>query len=540
MAFIKPQKIVRNADGSIRSGSAAIVETFYEKGDRKYHARHKVRERLGKVLWLAEDKRSGIFASPTRGLVCYSADADAFESVESDDPRIAAGFSPAQPQVHTVFGDGYLLLKFLEKQGLMPVLKAVFHKEGDFLRLLGHVAHGVLRDGSRINARDFLEKSFLSYLMGGISLESMRCDSAFFARMGCDSTRLAFFRAFVAHVRETHPAFGRCCYVDSTPLPNDARNNPFNALCSHGVTGAAVQMRLVLVLDELTGLPVWFDVIPGNVLDLSTVMNVVNDVAVSLDVKISSLVLDAGYVCQDLIRACHIGTEKSLIGRMPAKKGYPFKTLYWEVRPLFGRGKYEFVRGEHTYFGKRKEITLFGQKEYAYVYVDHENALSFFRQYLRDSEEEFRELRDKDKDWLAVRGGFFVLISNCCKSPEDLLTDYFERISIEKVFKTSKSYLSLLPISKWTDQTVRGKLLYDIVNMIIYLQLREKIDLSGFSVSEIIGRTQSLMCCRDGDKVTVEVPNKQTREFYGLMQIPVPSHLSLKAELLALGFGVAV
>ena len=144
-------------------------------------------------------------------------------------------------------------------------------------------------------------------------------------------------------------------------------------------------------------------------------------------------------------------------------------------------------------------------------------------------------MRDKDKDWLTVKNGFFILVSNQCETPEDMLTNYFERTNIETVFKTSKSYLNLLPLAKWTDETVRGKLLYDLINTIVYLQFRSQIDTSGFSVSEMIGKTQSLMCCRSGDMVTVEPPNKQTKKFYELMGVPIPAHVSLKKELSALG-----
>ena len=38
------------------------------------------------------------------------------------------------------------------------------------------------------------------------------------------------------------------------------------------------------------------------------------------------------------------GTEKTVIGRMPARKDYPFKELYWQVKPLISKGKYAFVR----------------------------------------------------------------------------------------------------------------------------------------------------------------------------------------------------
>ena len=164
----------------------------------------------------------------------------------------------------------------------------------------------------------------------------------------------------------------------------------------NGVASSEVMTRLILVLDEESGLPVWYDIIPGNVLDINTVMTVVNDVADSLGIEIDSLVLDAGYVSKELIEAFHIGTDKRIIGRMPARKGYPFKTLYWEVKDLIGKGKYAFVRNRHTYFGVQKKIELFGNNVFAYIYVDQNNALKRFGDYLTEHEEEYSELKAKD------------------------------------------------------------------------------------------------------------------------------------------------
>ena len=63
-------------------------------------------------------------------------------------------------------------------------------------------------------------------------------------------------------MKKAVPGFGRACYMDSTPLPNDIDDNPFNALCSHGTGSPEIQMRLVLVIDSITGLPVWYELIP--------------------------------------------------------------------------------------------------------------------------------------------------------------------------------------------------------------------------------------------------------------------------------------
>ena len=526
MAFIKVQKLVR--DGSvITSGSAAIVDTQYVPGG-KYHARHTVVERLGKILYLSDNRRQGIFLSPTRGLVSYDADSNSFEEVANDDSRITASLPDKTPQIHTVFGDVYLLLKFLEKEGLKPVLESVFQKKTDEEHLIGHILHGILKDGSKIHCDDFLHKSVASYLLTEVNLEPFKSDVSFYNAMGSDDARMNFFKSFVKYMRGKNPEFGKGCYVDSTPLPNNIRNNPFNALCSHGVAAVSVQMRLVLVLDEESGIPVWYDIIPGNILDLSTTMNVLNDVAVSLDIEIKSLVLDAGYVTRELLNVFNTNTEKKLIGRMPAKKGFPHRQLYWDCKALMSRGKYEFVLNEHTYFGYRKDVTVFGVQEYAYVYVDRENALHGFRQYLEANEDEFESLLDREKDWLSVKFGYFVLISNRQVTPKELLREYFERTNIECVFKTSKEYLELLPISKWTDTTVRGKILHDIIDTIIVLLLRKQYDSTGYSLSEIFGRCQSLMCFNDGKRISVESPNKQTKKIYSLFGFDVPSSVTIE------------
>ena len=527
MAFIKSQKIVRDESGNITSGSAAIVDTKY--GDfGSYHAKHTVREKLGKVIWLSSDKKSGIFLSPTRGLVEYNAQTDTFSPVGKDDSRLKRADIFPDTQIHTVFGDTFLLLEFLKKARLLSALRSVFPKNQDYERVLCHVLHGVLKDGSKISCDNFIEKSFASYVLDDIPESTLRCDTRFFSMMGEDDTRMAFFRNFVKVMQDSDPAFGKACYVDSTPLPNDIEDNPFNAISCHGVSASDVMVRLVLVLDEATGLPVWYDIIPGNVLDINTIMNVVNDVADSLGIIIDSLVLDAGYVSKDLVSAFHIGTEKTLIGRMPARKGYPYKELYWEVKPIIGKGKYSFVRKHHVYFGHRKDITLFDQKEYAYVYVDQYNALKKYSDYLVNHPDEFEAMKDRDKDWLTVKFGYFVLVSNIDTTPEKLLTDYFGRCEIETVFKTSKEYLELLPISKWTDLTVRGKILHDIIDTIVVLLLRKEMDNSGISTSELYGKTQSLMCFRNSaGMVTVETPSKQVKQYYNLIHTDVPAHVEV-------------
>jgi hypothetical protein len=145
---------------------------------------------------------------------------------------------------------------FLKKSGMLAILREVFPKNTEYERVLCHILHAVLKNGSKISCDDFMEKSFASYILNDIPVTSLGSDTVYFRLMGKDKSRMEFFQSFVKHMRKKTPKFGRGCYVDSTPLPNDIRDNPFNALCSHGVTSTSIQTRLVMVLDQKTGLPV--------------------------------------------------------------------------------------------------------------------------------------------------------------------------------------------------------------------------------------------------------------------------------------------
>ena len=540
MAFIRPRKLKYDSENRIVSGTAAIIETHYIPGNVKNHSKQVVRERLGKVIEMYNSK-CGLFLSPTRGLVVYNSITDEFSDPVTRDaipsivetPRVSDRLFP-EANVHTVFGDAYLLLEIVKKTGIMEVLNDTFADKVFLQRFLCHMLHGILKDGSRITCDDFIAKSFASHIARDIPLESLKSDTAFFTVMGEDKTKLDFFKSYIELMRSKYPDFGNACFVDSTPLPNDI-DSPFSALCSHGVASTSMQMRLVLVLDEASLRPIWFDIIPGNVLDINTLRYVTKDIEISLGIHLNGFVLDAGYASKELVQSFDIQganedmPERKYLVRMPAKRGYPHRSLYTQMKDLFSKAKYDFIREGHSYFGKVKQVTIFDTDVYAYVYVDHYNALKGYTDFVSKKPEKFEALSNREKDWYKVKFGYFVLISNYRKTPADMLDDYFSRTRIETTFKTDKEYLKLLPLRKWTDLTIRGKLLTDMIDSIIRQTAHELGKGIIYSMSSMIGRTQSLMCCRDfsDDTVYIDTPNKQVKEYYNGYGIAIPQQLSL-------------
>ena len=538
MAYIKTQKIVRDSSGRIVSGSASIIVTSYDP-KVNYHAKKTVRERLGKVLFLSEDKKSGIFLSPTRGLVEYSSCSDEFQEVEHDDPRLDQSTQFPKPEIHTVFGDAYLLLEFMKKTGLLEIFRSVFTKKGLYERVVVHLLHDILAVGSRISCDDFLNCSFASYLFEDIPLAALHSDSSYYTMMGKDSLRVDFFRKFADMMKsksagsnsyiEGSESFGKGCYVDSTPLPNEIRRLMSNAYCSHGTEGSCSQTRMSLVLDDQTDLPVWYGMTPGNVLDLSTINDIASDTFVSVGIEIDSMVLDAGYITREFLSHYAVDSEKTFIGKSPAKRGFQFKTRYHEVKNLIPNAKYEIFRNSKAYFAYKKQDELFGKKIFSYIFVDQMNALSWHTEFVEKCREEFEQMSDKDKNWNRVKNGFFILLSNIDTSCEEILNRYIERVNIESVFKDAKDYGNLLPLSKWDRTRVNGKIFSDMLATIVILLLKKKLIPNGFSLPDFAGKPISLMCCRNREGiVNIETPNKQVKELFRVLEIPVPGSLNLK------------
>ena len=541
VAFLRFRNLKTDENGNVVSGTGVILTSKYNKNpNSNNHSKQEVQERLGKVVEVYGPKRA-LFQSPTRGLVIYDGNTNTFsdpltkEEIEkSPTTEHTKGKIFPDSCVHTVFGDVYLLLESMKQSGIIDVFKAAFPDRVFLERLLCHVLHGILRDGSKITCDDFIHKSFASYFTEDVPNSSLKSDTAFFSAMGKDEVRIAFFEQYVELMRKEHPDFGNACIVDSTPLPNDI-NSPFNALCSHGVSSTSNQMRLVLVLDEKTSCPVWLDIVPGNILDLSTIDFIKRDVKASLGIDINAFFLDAGYATQAFIKSFTLQKkngpvpEKRYVMRMPAKNGYPHEELYKKWKKSFMNPKYIFVRDDHAYFGHDQTVKIAGVDVRAYVYRDERNASKVFAETYRKDPQKFEKLSNHEKEWIMHKGGFFILIANYLKTPAEMLDEYFSRTSIETVFKTDKEYLKLLPLCKWTDDTVRGKILSDIIDSIVRQSLRDQVKEKGvtWSMTSLIGKCQSLMCCRDSENVYVEPANKQVKQYYKDCGIEIPSELNL-------------
>ena len=76
------------------------------------------------------------------------------------------------------------------------------------------------------------------------------------------------------------------------------------------------------------------------------------------------------------------------------------------------------------------------------------------------------------------------------------------------------------------DMTTRG--LLDIIDLIIYLQLRARMSGTNTSITELFGNAQALMCHCDANKtIKVDTPNKQVKQLAKALGAKIPAYIKL-------------
>lgn len=181
------------------------------------------------------------------------------------------------------------------------------------------------------------------------------------------------------------------------------------------------------------------------------------------------------------------------------------------------------------YYGRQKSITLFGTELFAYVYVDKERALTGLKDFMKKHADLYDQMKDKERKWLAVHAGYVFLLSNKDRTASELLDLYISRTHIEAIFKSGKSFEGLMPLAKWNERSVRGKILQDVILTVIRSLLLKATPRHKGSLADLFHEAASVACFKEADdRLRVETPNRQARLAYKELGFSVPSSILLR------------
>ena len=263
----------------------------YQGADRAYAYVKESKRINGKVeskgtyLGKVADKELGVFYTPERGFFTY----DVATGQYGNPPD--AFLHPVEAESGNMcmnFGGIFFLNAFLHRTGMMELIDSLPCPSKDSLRAL--VLFYILSPFASSYAESWFHAGFAKMLYPGARLASQRI-SEILEAIGCPDSVRAYQKRHAAWV------LGRLApdtsiLVDSTALENSIDM----ALACPGVHKGKVEFcrRFLGVVQQGSGMPLFFKSVSGNTLDLATLQNAL-DTAEAMDIKVSSCIIDAGY-----------------------------------------------------------------------------------------------------------------------------------------------------------------------------------------------------------------------------------------------------
>jgi hypothetical protein len=231
---------------------------------------------LGRVI----DKEKGIFQSRSRGKFCYTLSGGFSEFIPSETSMMVEKYI-------LDFGSSYALHKVLDTVVFSGAVKELIPEETD--TLLSMLFYRMLDKGSDFYAEDWWEGSYMRVLYPNARLKSQRI-SEFLCRLGEEKVLRRFFEKYIFSLIAPESRTG--ILIDSSALPNEI-HFPLTAVHTEAVQ-TNNETRLILVVDRISGMPLFFCYNTGNIVDVSTLKATIMELSHN-GIKTEHAIVDAGY-----------------------------------------------------------------------------------------------------------------------------------------------------------------------------------------------------------------------------------------------------
>lgn len=480
-------------------------------------------ESLGRVV----DKERLVFYSRSRGLFQYDLETGGYLPAPPDVemPKRKSRLKVPAPLVSFVFGDVYLLDRFMDKLGLYPVLKSAYKDRLDALKAMA--CFYLVSTLSNCYAGQWLERSIAHRLFPQAHLSSSQV-SDLLKYLGDPSRQQVFFLNYLQWFVDNHATdkLGHIL-IDSTGLPNSIHFS-LTAISNHN-GDINNEVRLIYVVQQTTGLPIYMRCVPGNIIDINTLKRTILELK-QMGVDTNFAITDAGYLSEENVNTFY-EEQVSFLARLQPNRRL-FKSIVKEhladtkENGVLVKQNNRLVRIKkvscqlNEKIGKNEKVIEPGHSAYAYLCIDLQRSaleqLSLIEKVAEGS------LSTESYESKIEKAGIFMLVSKRSIAPSKVLEIYYTRQEIEQVFDLGKNYASMLPLSVQTEETFRGHMVLTFIATIVAKLLSDRLKETKYPIQPTLANLATQSCSEIKGSLITSEPNKVTRLAYKAAGVEYP------------------
>lgn len=410
------------------------------------------------------------------------------------------------------FGDSYVLSKFYENLEITKIIKENFKEY--WQNILALVTYRLCYPSAMMYAQEWTNGNYAKLIYPLANLSSQRI-SDFLKVLGDENLERKFFKEYLSKFSHSEKGI----IIDGTSLPNQI-HMPMTAW---GLSGEEIdkQIRFLLVVDKESSDPLYFRVLPGNIVDVSTLKNTIMELK-KYDVKNSFIYMDAGFFSEDNVKEMY-ENEINFLTRLPAERIIYKQLIREEAKNLEAR--INLTRyGKRALFIKQKEIELFGKKAYAHIVLDPQRKGREINRIGLNLMDE-KDYND-DFDYDLINRGIMILISSFKIPKDDVVPAYYVRQTAEMMFGFSKDDINILPLRVHSEEGLRGFLFLQFLSLIMFVQLKKKIG-KKHTVEEVLLTFRNLKCKIFEKEIIINEPTRQQKDLAKVLGLILPKNLGI-------------
>lgn len=411
------------------------------------------------------------------------------------------------------FGDGFVLNEFLKTTAIYPLLQSWPVALQDTLRVL--FCYRICHTGAMMHAKNWYDGNVLKLLCKKADVASQRISDTLTA-LGNEHLQRAFFQTYIQQFSQTHQGI----IIDATSLPNQIHS----PVTTWGLSGEEIdkQIRFLLVVDKKTTHPLFFRSLPGNIVDVSTVKNTVQEL-IQHNIKECFIYHDAGFFSEDNIKEYYTNNINFLT-RLPGTRTL-YKELIQQEAKLLESIANGTKYGRRGLFVKEKIIDLFGRKAYAYIVLDPKRKGREIERFLVENLDD-KEKKQEEQEYDFINNGIMILIASFQLPKEEVVPAYYVRQTAEMLFGFSKDDLGILPLRVHDEQRISGFLFLQFLTLILFVELKNKLG-KKHTVEEMILTLKKLKCKVYENKILISELTKEQKIITEKLGIIVPKTMGI-------------
>ena len=471
---------------------------------------------LGKVI----SKEKQIFWTRNRGYYHFNVETLGFEPVDPKDipDNFVENDNSRKPlPVIVDFGDSYFLDHLIKGINYDKVIDSIGYNNLDSLYAM--IFYYVLDSGVAKDMNIWFKQNFVSYLFPKANIASQRI-SELLAKIGNPEVKRRFLKEHIKYVTK-NVGQELSILVDSTGLPNSC-SLPITRVSNHG-GDVNIEFRLIAVVQKTTGIPIYYEYVHGNVVDVST-LNRILLMLQELGHKVDYCAGDSAYSCPSLIERLVLSGIDFMTRLNPAYDMYKqavnehYEELMNDANNLvrYGDRVVKIVKIKSV-VAHDKETN---EEVYGYIYL----CCDMMARMGKTMRKLNIATKDKTKTGaelleLCDSLGVFAIISTKDLPNEQILPEYYMRSSVEQYFDFGKNYAHYLPVAKHNIETVEGHLLLSFIATFFFVLIKNRLGIVDDQYIEIPSvQKDDLNATDDLESVEMEIGQGEKKHLAKILE----------------------